>query len=280
MDGAEEREWPAGRRAAARRGARPPPTTGRPAPSARSGSRRGQVVVLREVLGRGGRAPSGRRRTAVPASWWVTAFQPSFQMPRWPSISKYCGPRASWRAGSAKAGARLTPCTGICGTPATTSGGAMPSASRMVGAMSMAWQNWSRVSPAAFSPRRPVHDQRVAHAAAVGVLLVPLQRRVAGLGPAPGDVAVAVRAADVVQPLDRLVDVLADAVEPLHLVEHAGGAALLAGAVVGESDEEGVVPPVRSTSGSRPAGRSARRCGRAWPRRPPAAGRRTSARCR
>ncbi len=53
----------------------------------------------------------------------------------------------------------------------------------------------------ALQPCRPADDQRVAYAAAVGVLLVPLQRRVAGLRPAPGDVAVAVRPADVVEAL-------------------------------------------------------------------------------
>ena len=59
--------------------------------------------------------------------------------------------------------------------------------------------------------RRPVHDERHVHAAFVGVLLVPLERRVAGLGPAPGVVGVAVRSADVVEALHRLVGRLEDA---------------------------------------------------------------------
>ena len=87
-------------------------------------------------------------------------------------------------------------------------------------------------------------DQRVADAAAVGVLLVPLERRVADLGPAPGNVGVALRTADVVESLNRLVDVFHHAVEPPHLVEDAGRTALLAGAVVRHDDEERIFETV------------------------------------
>ena len=89
--------------------------------------------------------------------------------------------------------------------------------------------------------RGPVDDQRVAHSAAVRVLLVPLERGVPGLRPAPGDVGVAVRSTDVVQARHGGVDVLGYAIEPAHLVEHAGRATLLACAVVGHDDEQRVV---------------------------------------
>ena len=87
-------------------------------------------------------------------------------------------------------------------------------------------------------PSRPVHDQRHVDAALVGVLLVPLERRVAGLRPAPRVVGVAVRPADVVDAVDRLVGRLEDAVEELHLVQDAERSALLARAVVGEQQDD------------------------------------------
>ena len=86
-----------------------------------------------------------------------------------------------------------------------------------------------------------VHDHRHVHATFVGVLLVPLERRVAALCPAPRVVGVAVRAADVVDLVDRLVGGLEDAVEELHLVHHTERPALLGGAVVGEHHEHRVV---------------------------------------
>ena len=142
-----------------------------------------------------GRAPSGPRRRACPASWWVTAFQPSFQMPRWPSISKYCAPRSSVAVASAKVGVRLTPCTGICGAPATTLG--RRDARARLG-RSGRCRSRGRTGRGLARRRRCRAGQcmisGIAHAAAVGVLLVPLQRRVAGLGPAPGEVGVAVGA--------------------------------------------------------------------------------------
>ena len=103
-----------------------------------------------------------------------------------------------------------------------------------------------RMAPAVGDAAGPVHDERVAHAAAVGVLLVPAQRRVAGLGPAPRVVAVRVRAADVVEAVgDDLVDVLPHAVEEAELVHHAVRAALAGGAVVGEDHEQRVVEQPR-----------------------------------
>ena len=78
-------------------------------------------------------------------------------------------------------------------------------------------------------------------AALVGVLLVPLERGVAGLGPTPRVVGVAVGPADVVDPLDGLVGCLQDHVEVLHLVHDAELATLLAGPVVGQQHDHRVV---------------------------------------
>ena len=90
-------------------------------------------------------------------------------------------------------------------------------------------------------PRGPVDHQRHVHAALVGVLLVPLERAVAALGPAPRVVHIAAGAADLVQPGDGLLGHLVDAVEPLHLVHHPERAALLGRPVVGQHDQDGVV---------------------------------------
>ena len=88
---------------------------------------------------------------------------------------------------------------------------------------------------------RPMHHQRIAHTAAMGVLLVALARRVAGLRPAPGIVAVRIRAADVIKAGHRLLDGGRDAVVVAHRVDHAHRAAFLAGTVVRHHQEHGVV---------------------------------------
>ena len=108
--------------------------------------------------------------------------------------------------------------------------------------MSLTKTNWS-ARPRLFGRHacRPVHDHRHVHAALVGVLLVPLERGVAALRPSPRVVGVAVGAADVVDARDGDVGRLEDAVEELHLVHHTERAALLAGPVVGEQDEDRVV---------------------------------------
>ena len=46
----------------------------------------------------------------------------------------------------------LTPSMGRCVTPCTVFGSGMPAASRMVGATSMQWANWLRISPRAEMP--------------------------------------------------------------------------------------------------------------------------------
>ncbi len=87
----------------------------------------------------------------------------------------------------------------------------------------------------------PVDDEGNVDAALVGVLLVPTERGVAGLGPPPRVVGVAVRPTDVIDALHGLLGRLEDAVEELHLMHHAVGPALLGRAVVGEDHEDGVV---------------------------------------
>ena len=88
-------------------------------------------------------------------------------------------------------------------------------------------------------------DQGHAHAAAVGVLLVPLERGVAGLRPAPRIVGRAARPADLVQPRLRLVDVVEQRLSVAGGVGDALRAALLAGAVVGHQQQDGVVELAR-----------------------------------
>ena len=88
---------------------------------------------------------------------------------------------------------------------------------------------------------RPMHHQRVAHTTAMGILLVALARRVAGLRPAPGIVAVRIRAADIIKARHRLLDGGRHAVVVAHRVDHTHRAAFLAGTVVRHHQEHGVV---------------------------------------
>ena len=90
-------------------------------------------------------------------------------------------------------------------------------------------------------PRRPVHDQRVADPAAVGVLLVALERGVAGHGPAQRVVVVEVGLADGVDVLEVLGQGVAHAVEVAQGVHRAEGRALLAGAIVRDQGDQGVL---------------------------------------
>ena len=106
----------------------------------------------------------------------------------------------------------------------------------------------------------------------MGVLLVPLEGGVAGLGPAPRVVGVAVGPADVVDPLDRLVRRLQDHVEVLHLVHDAELAALLAGAVVRQQHDDGVVEHAEALEVVDEPADLVRRCARGRRRTPPGAG--------
>ena len=96
-------------------------------------------------------------------------------------------------------------------------------------------------APALRDSGRPVHDERVAHPPAVGVLLVALERGVAGHGPAQGVVVVQVGLADGLDVLQVLGQGVADAVEVAQGVHRTKGRALLAGAIVRDQGDQGVL---------------------------------------
>src|SRR3954449_7392511 len=86
------------------------------------------------------------------AGWVVTAFQPSCQMPRVPSIEKNWVARALGRVGASKLYRMLMPWIGVWVTPPTASGCSTPTQSSSVGTRSMAWWYCSRTSPCAVMP--------------------------------------------------------------------------------------------------------------------------------
>ncbi len=90
-------------------------------------------------------------------------------------------------------------------------------------------------------PLRPVHEERIGHAAAKGLALPALERRVAGEGPAPGVVVEVFRPAEVVERREVLLQIVRHVVEELVLVGRAGRAAFRAGAVVGDEHDQRVV---------------------------------------
>ena len=47
----------------------------------------------------------------------------------------------------------LVPSIGCCSTPSTEAGCGSPAASSTVGARSITWWNWERISPRAWNPR-------------------------------------------------------------------------------------------------------------------------------
>jgi len=75
---------------------------------------------------------------------------------------------------------------------------------------------------------RPMHNQGIAHATAMGVLLVAFAWRVSSLRPAPGIIIVRMLGTDLIQPRHTLVDRLDIAVEVTGIVDHALWPALLA----------------------------------------------------
>ena len=90
--------------------------------------------------------------------------------------------------------------------------------------------------------RRPGDDHRVGSAALVARVPLPhLERRVEGPGPAGRIVVVGLRAAEVVDVLERLLDRVRQPVEELVLVHRAVRAALARRAVVGDEDDQRVV---------------------------------------
>ena len=94
---------------------------------------------------------------------------------------------------------------------------------------------------ARLDPGRPGDDERVRGAAAVGLALPAPERRVAGPRPAPRIVVEVLRAADLVDDRQALLERLLGVVEELRLVRRPGRAALGARAVVGDDHDDRVV---------------------------------------
>jgi hypothetical protein len=90
-------------------------------------------------------------------------------------------------------------------------------------------------------PLRPVDDQRIAHAALVGVALEHLVRRRERHRPAGGVVVVALGPAELVDQRQVLLDRVGPAVEELVLVDRPVRRALAGGAVVGAVEDQRVV---------------------------------------
>ena len=217
----------------------------------------GEVVALRGGPRRGGTAPSGSVSKSAP--WVCLRHRLPLARRRAPGSRPSRSTAAVLAAGaaaSARTEANECPVTGSCSTPRYTSG-AVDAEQLVDGRGDVGHVDELvalRAALVASMPAGPVHDHRDVDPALVGVLLVPLERRVAALRPAPRVVGVAVRAADVVDPVDRLVGRLEDAVEELHLVHHAEGPALLRGAVVGQHDRivSSSSPSARRPSTRRP----------------------------
>ena len=88
---------------------------------------------------------------------------------------------------------------------------------------------------------RPVHDERVAGATAIGLALPATERGIACKGPAPGIVVEGLRPAQLIQLRQALLQRLLRVVEELPLVGGASRAALGTGAVVGDDHDQRVV---------------------------------------
>ena len=84
--------------------------------------------------------------------WLVTAFQPSCQIPREPSIEKNCVERVVGACGASKLERMLTPSKRAWVWPLIACGGSTPRTSKMVGTRSIAWWYWLRISPRAWMP--------------------------------------------------------------------------------------------------------------------------------
>ena len=117
----------------------------------------------------------------------------------------------------------------------------MPIRSSRVGVRSQAWHELVAQLALGGDPLRPGHDEGIADAAAMGVLLVAAQRRVRRHRPAVREVAVRVRPADVVDPAQLFRDRLGTEIVRPHRVDEAERPALLAGAVVGQHEDQRVV---------------------------------------
>ena len=174
----------------------------------------------------------------------------------------------------------LTPSIGVCTIPLTVFGSGRPAASSTVGAMSITWWNWLRISPLALMRAGQLHDERISRAAEVrGHLLGPHEGRIAGHRPARGHVREGLGPAPLVDVLQHVGHRLVDAVEVRHLVEHADHAAFGAGCRCRPRRTGSACcrarPCLRSPSRR---GRSRGRCARRRPRTLPSAARRASSR--
>ena len=90
-------------------------------------------------------------------------------------------------------------------------------------------------------PGRPVHDEWVGHPALMGVAFEPLEGGIAGPGPTPRVMVIGPGRAQIVYPLEILLQALGDEVEEVLLVERPLGAALGRCAVVAHDHDDGVV---------------------------------------
>ena len=117
---------------------------------------------------------------------------------------------------------------------------AMPISSSSVGVRSLACRTGgaARLGRDALGPR---DHQRIADAAAMGVLLVAAQRRVGGHRPAMREIGVGVRPADVVDARHLLRHRLGTEIVRAHGVDEAERPAFLARAVVGQHEDQRVV---------------------------------------
>ena len=88
---------------------------------------------------------------------------------------------------------------------------------------------------------RPMHDERIPDTALIGVLLIEPKWRVADLRPAGWVVVVEVWPADFVDSIDHVFGTASDQVEEPKFVERAVFAAFLAGAIVGDEHDDGVI---------------------------------------
>ena len=91
------------------------------------------------------------------------------------------------------------------------------------------------------NPLRPMHHKGIADAAAMGVLLVAAQRRVRRHRPAMREIGVRVRPADIVDPAQLFGDRLRPEIIRSHRVDETERAALLAGAIVRQHQNQRIV---------------------------------------
>ena len=94
-------------------------------------------------------------------------------------------------------------------------------------------------------PLRPRDHERIANAAAMGILLVAPQRRVGCHRPAQRKIRMSVRPADIVDALQFFRDRLRAKIIRPHRVDKTQRPALLAGAIVGQHHNQRVVPHAR-----------------------------------